>query len=667
MDYAPPKALVLVVEDNEDVRNIVTICLRRNGYAVVEAADGSSALEAFSNTKPDLILLDVLLPELDGIEVLKRLRAMETGNSVPVVMMSAVLQTRDLKAETARLNVASFLQKPFQMRKLLEHVERGQREVEPTAEVSHSQPLPTPSQEPWSGERRVQMSRRPFALKGDLTEVSVPEILHSVFFESRTGQLRFYSGITEKFVFFSNGLPVYAESSIPEETLGSHLVQTGHLSPQQHEIALKEMTSSGRHFGEVLLKFNFLGPHELFVELEAHLTEKVISTYGWNEGTYRFDEGDDWKEDVIVARMKPGRIMLDGIQKYWTPAQIQRIIRITDVSSTFPLDASPYSEDQLGLSTQETRLLQMVKRGLTVREIVKQIGDLNLTISTLFALYTMEHLGFVLAPKLQKSPTTSSTSDNTAIDKNERAKMLLAEYLKFRTADYFKLLGVQRDASNEMIKKAFTERQHRYHPDTLIGIDTGLVHEKVEELFVRIHNAYRTLIDPRAREHYLMQLEKKAGDSPAYKQSSPRTGRFATIKKKTQDTLLFEEGFSLLRSGNFVSALDFFSRAEELSPKPQYLAYRVWTSYLIDPEKGKKKTEKTLLRLRNQNEESALFPYLLGNMALKERNSKRAAMFFEQAVSIDPQHIDSCRQLRIIRMRQNTTEVSGLFDLFKKK
>ncbi len=102
-----------------------------NQLVTMKHPDGMTALESFGRLKPDLIFLDVLLPRLDGIEVLKRLRSTEDGRNVPVVMMSAVLQIRDLKAETARLNVTSILQKPFRKgalaRALRSVMQSGQR------------------------------------------------------------------------------------------------------------------------------------------------------------------------------------------------------------------------------------------------------------------------------------------------------------------------------------------------------------------------------------------------------------------------------------------------------------------------------------------------------------------------------------------------------------
>lgn len=659
------KALVLVVEDNEEVRSILTMYLRRNGYSVAEAADGFSALESFHRVSPDLVLLDVLLPRLDGIGVLKKLRETPRGFRVPVVMMSAVLQVRDLKAETARLNVSSILQKPFQMRTILDHVEKAlhPKEIrEPSSFIKLS--LPKESK----GHTRLQMVRRSLPAEGTLEDFPIPEILHSIFVESRTGLLRIFSGTIEKRVFLQNGLPVYAESSIPEETLGAHLVRAGRLSAQDHRRALEQMTFSGRHFGEILLKLDLIGPHELFTELETHLTQKVISTFGWFEGRFVFSDGDSWKDDVIVARMKPGRILFDGIQRFWSPRAVSSRLRITQDSRTFPLDASPYSEDQLSLSTQETRVLQMVRRGLTVADIIEHSGNIQVATTTLYALFLMEHLGFVLpvhnkntspAPVSASSPSSSGLSD-------PRSKELLAEYLKLRTVDYFKLLGIGRDASAEEIENAFRQRQSRYHPDALTDVKTGLVHEKMEELYIRILNGYRTLIDPQSKQEYIAKLDAKAQGSPLVARS--KTGSISTYKRKAADQNAFEEGFSALRAGQFEQALTLFQQAQELNAKPRYQAYIIWTEFLMSPRTLGPGAEKRLLELMSSRTDDALYPYLLGNIALRSENPQKAIAYFERTVEIDPQHIDAARQLRLLRMRQRPKEGhSGVFEIFKKK
>ena len=84
-----PNARILVVEDNDDVRRVVTMSLQSKGYFVIEAADGIAGLEAAAEHQPDAILLDVLLPRIDGIEVLRKLRGDPVCARIPVIMMSA--------------------------------------------------------------------------------------------------------------------------------------------------------------------------------------------------------------------------------------------------------------------------------------------------------------------------------------------------------------------------------------------------------------------------------------------------------------------------------------------------------------------------------------------------------------------------------------------------
>ena len=136
---------------------------------------------------------------------------------------------------------------------------------------------------------------------------------------------------------------------------------------------------------------------------------------------------------------------------------------------------------------------------------------------------------------------------------------------------------------------------------------------------------------------------------------------------KSEDILYFEEGYTLLRGGDYEKANAMFAQAFEKAPNPRYEAYMAWSAYLINPMDKKTDTRQVLLRLREENEKEALYPYLLGTMSVRENEIKQAMSYFQRAVQLDPKHIDSARQLRILRMRQKGTESSGLFDILKKR
>jgi DNA-binding response OmpR family regulator len=114
-----PEASVLVVDDDADVRALVRELLARAGYAVSEAPDGREALRLLYDERPDLIVLDVAMPLLDGWATLERIREL---SSVPVVMLSAMGAELE-KVRALRSGADDYITKPFGRQELLARVE----------------------------------------------------------------------------------------------------------------------------------------------------------------------------------------------------------------------------------------------------------------------------------------------------------------------------------------------------------------------------------------------------------------------------------------------------------------------------------------------------------------------------------------------------------------
>jgi twitching motility two-component system response regulator PilG len=109
---ASGKRTVMVVDDSPTVRKILSMTLERAGYGVLSAADGEAALEALQNSVPDLILLDISMPKLDGYEVCKRVKADARTAHVPVVMLSGKDAFFD-KVKGRMAGATEYLTKPF--------------------------------------------------------------------------------------------------------------------------------------------------------------------------------------------------------------------------------------------------------------------------------------------------------------------------------------------------------------------------------------------------------------------------------------------------------------------------------------------------------------------------------------------------------------------------
>ena len=114
---------VLVVDDDETIRRTLRINLRARGYEVEEVASGRDALSTLEDAPPDLVILDLGLPDVDGVEVLRRLRR---TSRVPVVVLSARHQSDD-KVETLDEGADDFVTKPFGMDELMARVRSALR------------------------------------------------------------------------------------------------------------------------------------------------------------------------------------------------------------------------------------------------------------------------------------------------------------------------------------------------------------------------------------------------------------------------------------------------------------------------------------------------------------------------------------------------------------
>ena len=117
------KPLILVVEDDAPVRNLITTTLKANDYRFQTAANGEAGVLATASQNPDIILLDLGLPDMDGIEVIKRVRS---WSNVPIIVISARSEDTD-KIDALDAGADDYLTKPFSVEELLARLRVTQR------------------------------------------------------------------------------------------------------------------------------------------------------------------------------------------------------------------------------------------------------------------------------------------------------------------------------------------------------------------------------------------------------------------------------------------------------------------------------------------------------------------------------------------------------------
>jgi two-component system response regulator MprA len=164
MEQATATARVLVVEDDEAIADVLRRSLRAEGHEVESAGDGAQALLTAEHFSPDLVVLDLGLPRLDGIEVLKRLRA--DDSDVPVLILTARTETEDRVAGLDS-GADDYLPKPFERDELLARIRALLRRRPPRGSASivvGDLALNPDTREVKRGDRQIELTNREFEL-----------------------------------------------------------------------------------------------------------------------------------------------------------------------------------------------------------------------------------------------------------------------------------------------------------------------------------------------------------------------------------------------------------------------------------------------------------------------------------------------------------------------
>ena len=158
-------ARILLVDDEQSVQTLLTYPLRKDGYEVVSALDGREALDRFTEARFDLVVLDIMLPKLDGIEVCRRLRS---RSQVPIIMLTAKDDEID-KVLGLEMGADDYITKPFSVREFRSRVKAALRR----AEMLSGRPT---SKEPiQAGELEIDFERRAVTARGSPVRLTYVE------------------------------------------------------------------------------------------------------------------------------------------------------------------------------------------------------------------------------------------------------------------------------------------------------------------------------------------------------------------------------------------------------------------------------------------------------------------------------------------------------------
>jgi len=158
-------ARILLVDDEQPVQKLLTYPLEKDGYEVVPALDGQQALAEFERQRFDLVVLDIMLPKVDGLEVCRQLRA---KSSVPIIMLTAKAEEID-KVLGLELGADDYITKPFSMREFRSRVRAALRRAEMGERLDgDEEPLER-------GDLRIEFAKRTVTLRGEPIQLTYVE------------------------------------------------------------------------------------------------------------------------------------------------------------------------------------------------------------------------------------------------------------------------------------------------------------------------------------------------------------------------------------------------------------------------------------------------------------------------------------------------------------
>jgi DNA-binding response OmpR family regulator len=161
---AEASARILLVDDEESIQTLLAYPLRREGYDVVVARDGREGLDRFAADRFDLVVLDVMMPRIDGIEVCRRLRS---RSQVPIIMLTARDDEVD-KVLGLEIGADDYITKPFSVREFRSRVKAALRRTRMSAEEPDEGPIS-------SGELTIDPGRRQVSVRGDRVQLTYVE------------------------------------------------------------------------------------------------------------------------------------------------------------------------------------------------------------------------------------------------------------------------------------------------------------------------------------------------------------------------------------------------------------------------------------------------------------------------------------------------------------
>jgi len=649
----PPR--ILIVEDNESFAVAVEHLLGGRGFHTERAADGVSALQQILASPPDLVLLDLQLPGLHGVELLRKLRAVPRTAQLPVIVMSGVYKGERYVQSVRSLGVEHYLEKPFAPQALL------------TAIQASLGPRTAPPQE--SAKAASGFDRH----------------LSRAFLRRFSGQLVLRTPDSHHALIFFNGAPVELQPAFRHRNFGEYLLKQGIIGQQEYDYYAE--SAELRH--EIFVQMGCLGYAELLERKFAFLASELVAAFAAPQMTaeeipFAAPPG----LQVITVNMP--EVFFQGYQTLFTPERSKRYLEQT--GTRFAALAHPYYDliNFLRLAEEERRLLLRLDGSVPLHTAV----DGNLSLIPL--LYTLQVLGMI---RMEGTPLAAASLPTyplrTLFNALEEVELTLPEetlesftdlteltadfaesspppapqsapqpeisslgdkvrstHARLQGKNYYEVFGLtQGNYAFEKLKENYFAITREFGPDVLMqlgGEEAGLV----EEILSTVTNAYNTLSDVVKKEKYDQLL------------GADRIGLGHKGDDRFQAQVQSQSGKVFIDMEEWDNAEKALQDACGIEPENgDYLAHLAWAIYRNPRYASSRATLDKAKQMLNRSislERTAPAFAFKGWIMLEVGQDNLAEMEFNKALKLDARNLLARKGLKAVQERREQQK-KGLF------
>lgn len=662
---------VLIVEDDKSVQKLLSDALEGEGFSVLVEKDGQWALKTFETKEIDFIILDVLIPVMNGFQVADRIRKTPKGENIPILMISGVYRAVSHRNEAIKkYRVLDYLDKPVKLEQIFNILKKtfgsdypglkpAQRQEQRQEAFADSMGI----SERYEVDRQEEEMSFDISTKGNLKDTPFPELLAAFYQKRATGVLLLKYEKIKKIVYIRDGRPIFVKSNLLNECLGRILVREKMITEEELNESVKLMKDSGRQQGTILIEMGAISPHNLKYGLEKQLEIKLYDIFGWPEGEYQFNQKEDFETPITTLELSVASLIYEGIKRNYDVGKIEQYLEKFQNQYIHPNPNPALRFQEMLMDEDEENLLKSIDGSKTLREIMmssqlsreRMLRFIFALRSTGMVVISQHPLGQEvpppipvapppLPPKQGVAPQVAQQGSVVPLEDREIKNKIVKRLATAKRGNYFELLGVSQSSSINEIKRAYITLAKEFHPDRIPNSAGRELRRMAEELFAQLTEAHNVLIDEQKRAEYIQKITQSSKVEAA-----DDVSRLLAAEGK------FQLGEEYLKKRLFMRAVESFKEAIDLYPEEaEYFAYYGWALFQSEPENQEtlKKARDAIATAITKNpklDKAYLFMgYIykgIGRDDLSERQ-------FEKAIQCNPDCTDALRELKLLDMKK---------------